>query len=228
MPDARPLIVPTERPASTGQKRKERRGTLLYGGLLAVIAALLLGPLMVLVWAGILFPGMAGPSSVPEPRRTVRPAAGVTAANMGRLLGQRLSQDIQSGGRPPYRARFTEAELSALLLSILPGTISHTFLRFTSGQIAVTPGELEASIVLDAPPFRFPLRVRAVPTGTSGTLHFPINDVRLGRLRVPPRLLPGLLGLFFQYDPRDISLRLGEHALVGVRATDRTLELLFE
>ena len=200
----------------------------MYGGLLAVIVALFVGPFVVLVWAGVLFPRVAGPASIPEPRRTVRPAAGVTAANMGRLLGQRLLQDIQRGGRPPYGARFSEAELSGLLLSVLPGTISQEWLQFTSGQVAVTPGELEASVVLDAPPFRLPLRVRAVPTGTSGTLHFDIQDVRLGRLPVPPRLLPGLLGLFFQYDPRDIALSLGEHGLVGVRTTDRAMELLFE
>jgi hypothetical protein len=196
--------------------------------MLSVIAVVILGSLAWLVWGGLVFPGIVGEARMPLPRHLVRPASGLEAQDMNRLLGQRLSERIQRGEGPPYVVRFSEQELSAFLLSVVPGVTAQRFFRFSSGQVAASPNELEASLVFDAPPFRFPWRIRVEPTGKAGVLHLEAKDARLGRLALAPRLVPTLLGMFLRYDPRDIGLRLGEHGLVGARASDRALELLFE
>lgn len=228
MPDFSPPLFPTQRPVSPERKREERRGTFASGALLAVIVLVLLGALAWLVWGGVLFPGLAGEGAVPPPRHSVRPSRGLEAQDFNRMLAQRLSERVQRGEGPPYAVRFTEEELSGLLLSVLPEVTSQSFLHFSSGQVAVSPGELEASFIFDAPPFRFPWRVRVEPTGKAGVLHLEVADARLGRLTLAPSLVPTILGLFFRYDPRDIGLRLGNYALVDVRASNRSLDLLFE
>lgn len=217
-----------QRPVSSELKRKERRGSVLYGGMLATILLLMLGGAAWLVWAGVLFPQVAGPASLPAPRHVVRPTPGLRAEDFNRLLGGRLSEAIQRKEGPPYVVRFREEELSALLLAIAPDVTSQGFLRLSSGQMASDVGELEASFVVDAPPFHFPWRIRVEPSAQTGVLHLEIQDARLGRINLLPRLVPGLLGMFLRYDPRDINLRLGEYALVRARAADRSLELFFE
>lgn len=228
MPDLSPPLIPTQRPVSPERKRAERRSAFVYGGLLSAIVLVILGTIAWFVWAGLVFPGVVGEAGLPEPRHVVRPTSGLEGRDFNRLLGQRLSERIQRREGPPYSVRFSEGELSGFFLSVVPGVTSQDVLRLSSGQVALSPGELEATFVFDAPPFRFPWRLRVEPTGQAGVLHLETKDARLGRIHLPSGLAPGLLGLFLRYDPRDISLRLGEHALVGVRATNRTLELLFE